>query len=63
MYIQYIFLSNAIGNLAIVETIDKQVVLLNAESKVATFPGYFDCPENIHNEITFQMNLIRKTLY
>jgi len=39
-----IFLSNAIGNLAIVATIDKQIVLLKRSNKVATFRGYLDCP-------------------
>ncbi len=38
------FLSNAIGNLAIVSTIDKNITLLKRSTRVATFQGYYDCP-------------------
>lgn len=38
------FLSNALGNVAIVSTLDGKVALLLRSGKVATFSGYYDLP-------------------
>lgn len=46
------FLSNAIGNLAIVSTTDKNIALLKRSTNVSTFQGYYDCPGG-HPEPSF----------
>ena len=38
------YLSNAIGNLAIVSTLDRKMILLKRSAHVATFQGFYDCP-------------------